>query len=305
MIDQIDHDIKLSRNIMLQPRQVAKLTGMVKLPVLSKHLNVTTEPKENVGDITGVHSVETYATIKTGTKRVAATLVNNSGEKVTIKKGTVIGRLKAANAVPICLTPKSSMDSDVLKYVQRTNRVEDIPKYGNTGMKSENPKPEKPAFTPERSDKLFSKLDLSGMEEWPDDIQHEAVELFKEYHHLFTLSDLELGCTSNIKHEIKLNNEVPFKDRYRRIPPEQFEEVRNHLQDMLKIRAIRHSCSPWASAVVLVQKKDGSLRFCIDLRHLNSRTIKDAYSLPQIEESLDCLNEACIFMSLDLKSGYW
>ena len=68
MIDQID--MKLSRNIMLQPRQAAKLTGMVKLPVLSKCLNVTTEPKENVGDITGVHLVETYATIKTGTKEL-------------------------------------------------------------------------------------------------------------------------------------------------------------------------------------------------------------------------------------------
>ena len=56
---------------------------------------------------------------------------------------------------------------------------------------------------------------------------------------------------------------------------------------------------------MLVKKKDGTLRFCIDLRKLNSHMIKDAYSLPQIEESLDCLNGACIFSSLDLKSGYW
>ena len=130
------------------------------------------------------------------------------------KKGTVVGRLKAANAVPICLAPKSSTDNDVLKYAQRMNEVGNVPEYKNTGMKTENPKPEKPTFTSERSDKLFSKLDLSGMEDWSDDIQHEAVELFKEFHHLFALSDLELGCTSNIKHEIKLNNEVPFKDRY-------------------------------------------------------------------------------------------
>ena len=74
---------------------------------------------------------------------------------------------------------------------------------------------------------------------------------------------------------------------------------------MLDIGAIRHSCSPWASAVVLVWKKVGSLRFCINLRHLNSCTIKDAYSLPRIKESLDCLKSACIFTSLDLKSGYW
>ena len=65
------------------------------------------------------------------------------------------------------------------------------------------------------------------------------------------------------------------------------------------------SVSLWASPVVLVRKKDGSLRFCIDLRKLNSRTIKGAYSLPQIEKLLDCLNEAVIFTSLDLKAGYW
>ena len=201
-------------------------------------MNVMTEPKENVGDVTSVNSVKTYATIKTGTKRVTVALVNNSGEKVTIKKGTVVGRLKAANTVPICIAPKSSMDNDVLEYGQRMKEVGDVPEYGNTSTKTGNPKPERPALTPERSNKLFGKLDLSGLEEWPDDIQHEAVELFKEYHHLFALSDLELGCTSNIKHEIKLNNEVPFKDRYRRIPPQQIEEVRNHLQDMLKIGVI-------------------------------------------------------------------
>ena len=74
---------------------------------------------------------------------------------------------------------------------------------------------------------------------------------------------------------------------------------------MIEIGAIWKSASPWASVVVLVRKKDGSLRFCIDLRKLNARTIKDAYSLPCIEESLDCLNGAQIFISLDLKSGYW
>ena len=74
---------------------------------------------------------------------------------------------------------------------------------------------------------------------------------------------------------------------------------------MLEIGAIRKSNSPWASTVVLVRKKDGSLRFCIDLRKLNARTVKDAYSLPRIEDSLDSLNSSCIFTSIDLKAGYW
>ena len=59
------------------------------------------------------------------------------------------------------------------------------------------------------------------------------------------------------------------------------------------------------SAIVLVHKKDGALRFCIDLRKLNERTVKDAYSLPRIEDLLDSLNGSCIFTSIDLKSGYW
>ena len=74
---------------------------------------------------------------------------------------------------------------------------------------------------------------------------------------------------------------------------------------MMEIGAIQKLARPRASVVVLVTKKGGSLRFCIDLRKLNARTIKDAYSLPHIEESLHCLSGAQIFTSLNLKSGYW
>ena len=74
---------------------------------------------------------------------------------------------------------------------------------------------------------------------------------------------------------------------------------------MLDLGAIRPSDSPWCSAVVLVKKKSGELRFCIDLRKLNARTVKDAYSLPRIDETLERLKGSCIFSSLDLKSGYW
>ena len=83
-----------------------------------------------------------------------------------------------------------------------------------------------------------------------------------------------------MQHEIQLNDKTPFKERYR-IPPHQYEEVRKHLQEMLDIGAIHRSTSPWASPVVLVCKKDGSLWFCIHLKKLNNQTIKDAQSLPR------------------------
>ena len=84
-----------------------------------------------------------------------------------------------------------------------------------------------------------------------------------------------------------------------------YDDVRAHIQEMLDIGAIRKSHSLWVSAVVLVRKKDGGLRFCRDLRKLNKQAIKDAYSLPQIDETLDSLQGSQWFSSLDLKSGYW
>ena len=71
-----------------------------------------------------------------------------------------------------------------------------------------------------------------------------------------------------------------LKSGYGCIPPGMYDEVKSHIQELLDVGAIRPSNSPWASAVILAHKKDGKLRFCIDLQKLNARTIKDAYSLP-------------------------
>ena len=111
----------------------------------------------------------------------------------------------------------------------------------------------------------MSKLDLSGIKDWKSEEQKEAKDLILEYGSLFALKDIDLGKTDKVKHTIKLDDYMPFKERYRCIPPHQYEEVKQHLKEMLEIGAISESKSPWASVVVLVRKKDGSLRFCIDL----------------------------------------
>lgn len=133
----------------------------------------------------------------------------------------------------------------------------------------------------------------------------EACNTIYRWRHLFCTSPTDLGRTDVVKHEINLTTDVPFREPYRRIPPAMIEEVRQTLREMLEAGAIRKSSSPYCSNVVLCRKSDGSLRFCIDLRKLNNRTIKDAYTLPRIEDTLDRLVGAKYFSKLDLKSGYW
>ena len=146
---------------------------------------------------------------------------------------------------------------------------------------------------------------MEGLDSWTPEQQQSAKHLLVESADVFSQNDLDLGKCNILKHAIKITDPQPFKERYRRIPPHLYEEVKNHLQEMVEVGAIRRSFSPWASAVVLVRKKDGVLRLCIDLHKLNNRTIKDGYSLPKIEDALDCLHGAVWFFTLDLKSGYW
>ena len=91
-------------------------------------------------------------------------------------------------------------------------------------------------------------------------------QMLMEYHDIFSLDKNEIGCTDAAEHIIELLDEEPFKEKFWRIAPPLLDEVREHLQEMLDGGAIHPSQSPWCNAVVLVQKKDGGLRFCIDFR---------------------------------------
>lgn len=135
--------------------------------------------------------------------------------------------------------------------------------------------------------------------------QARAKDFLNNWKHIFSCGPTDLGCTTLVEHEIKLSDPTPFKEAHRRIPPGMYEEVREHLKDMLDTGAVRESNSPFSSNIVLVRKKDNTLRFCIDFRRLNSRTVQDAYALPRIDETIDCLVGSKYFSKLDLRSGYW
>lgn len=113
--------------------------------------------------------------------------------------------------------------------------------------------------------------------------------------------DEDIGISTTVTHSINLTDDTLIKIPHRRIPPNQIEEVRQHIQQLLKQGIIRKSRSPYAAPIVIVKKKDGSLRLCVDYRALNAKTIKDAYPFPRIEETLDLLKILCHSKSVWMK----
>lgn len=122
---------------------------------------------------------------------------------------------------------------------------------------------------------------------------------------VFSKGDHDLGRTHFTLHQIDTGGAKPVKLPPRRVPLHLQQEVSEHLKQMLDNDIVQPSHSPWAAPIVLVRKRDGGLRFCIDYRKLNEVTRKDAYPLPRIDDALDCLSKACWFSTLDLASGYW
>ena len=113
-----------------------------------------------------------------------------------------------------------------------------------------------------------------------------------------------MGCTDLLKHRIVLTTDIPIAQPYRRIPPSQLREVRDHLDKLLSQDIIAPSSSPYAAPIVLVRKKSGELRMCCDYRKLNSFTRKYAFPIPRMEECIDALTGAKYFSALDLASRY-
>ena len=129
--------------------------------------------------------------------------------------------------------------------------------------------------------------------------------LLKEFADIFMEPGGKLGRTNIVQHTIDTGDSKPIKQPLRRAPFKQQEIIEQEVEKMLEAGVVQPSDSPWSSPVVLVRKKDGSHRFCVDFRRLNRETRGDAYPLPRIDESFDTLSGNQFFSTLDLASGYW
>jgi hypothetical protein len=160
------------------------------------------------------------------------------------------------------------------------------------------------AVTAEKQEVLLNLVEESGA-----DLSAGERDLFYQlllsYADVMACSTSDLGRTDKLQHRINTGDAHPIRQSVCRVPLHRQEEVRKLLNQMLEKGVIEPSTSPWASLIVLVQKKDGSTRFCVDYRKVNDVTLKDAYPLPRIDTTLDALHGSQWFTTLDLLTGYW
>ena len=133
----------------------------------------------------------------------------------------------------------------------------------------------------------------------------EMLALLREFRDVFAADMSELGDSDIALHRIDTQGLPPVHIPSRRTAEHTRKVIDEELDEMLKHGIVRPSKSPYSSPVVIVTKKDGGMRFCIDYRRLNEQTKIDQYPLPRIDDALDSLSGARYFSTLDLASGYW
>jgi hypothetical protein len=133
----------------------------------------------------------------------------------------------------------------------------------------------------------------------------ELVTLLEEFRGIFAKNPKRPGRTDRVRHEIDTGTNRPINVAPYRLGPIEKQKVAEEIKVMRENDIVRPSRSPWAAPVVLVTKKDGTIRFCVDYRKINAITKKDVYPLPRIDEALDAMHGATFFSTLDLASGYW
>ncbi len=144
--------------------------------------------------------------------------------------------------------------------------------------------------TPKEIPKHLAELYDSGTKDLVDEEQrNKGFDLLCENATVFSSDSSDLGRTDIVKHQIITGSAKPIKQPPRRLSLAKRDVACQAVDKILKEGVIEPSTSPWSSTVVVVAKKNGSLRFCVDYRKLDDVTVKDSYPLPRIDDTLDAL----------------
>ncbi|CAG8591515.1 5232_t:CDS:1, partial [Paraglomus occultum] len=187
------------------------------------------------------------------------------------------------------------------KRVDAELENEELAERGNKGFGSSGTEHKNPIK------RVFKIMQANGRE-ISNGQKEQLSKLLAGYADIFRQESNDINTTVNhTEHFIRLTDYTPIHEANRVMPPVKKQFLKAEIEQMLKTGVISESppSVPWGFQVVIVQKKDGSLRLCVDYRRLNQVTIKDGYPLPRIEDIISRMGKAKYFTSLDLASGYW
>lgn len=135
--------------------------------------------------------------------------------------------------------------------------------------------------------------------------KQQLISVLNSFTDVFDTSLTTFGQCLTAEHRIPTEPGNIVRHRPYRVSLSERKAIEAHVAEMLSKDVIRPSSSPWSSPVILVKKRDGTMRFCVDYRRLNKLTTKDVYPMPRIDDALDTLAGSSFFSSLDMRSGYW
>jgi len=145
----------------------------------------------------------------------------------------------------------------------------------------------------------------SLLQQLPDGLDAEQrQQLLQNYQDIFSTGTYDMGRTNLVEHEINTGNHPPIRQGLRRHPIAHLDVTDEQVRELVRNDLVEPAASPWAANVVLIRKKDGTYRLCVDYRALNAVTYKDTYPLPHIDTCLGSMDGATWFSTLDLRSGY-
>ena len=315
-IDENKVPIFLDRKVKLQPGQaVVAIFRMKNLNSLSDSKQVCLVPNPN--SQSSVILGRSFSVTRNGL--CVSVLLNTLDTTVSIQRGKKLGyalpmrtdyeetqNLKKHN-VKDC--PHHANKNKILKRINELRSIHKLfsmKSETDDGLSSCSNFPERPSSYELDSDKpvlpeiehLKGKIGEGDFEKLWDVLNRNA--------DVFSKHKADIGCYNFVEHEIELEEgAVPHREGARRMTPHKSEACRAEIKMLLEYDMIEPSKLPWARGVVMAKKKGGQLRFCCDFRYLNAVTIKDAYPIPRIDESLSKLGDAKFFTTLDLGSAFW
>ena len=220
-----------------------------------------------------VYSGRTLLPLKT--TKLQVPILNTRSREVTLLRGTLLGKVFTAEA--------NTSTTSSLNRVSRI-RAED-------------------AVSPAHEEVIKKMVD--GLPPELTSEREKVRDLLTQHRTILSTGDHDVGRTPLVEHTIDTGDHRPIRQPLRRQPFQQQTYIDEETNRMLEYGIIEPAASPWASNVVLVKKKDGSLRFCVDYRRLNTITYKDSYPLPLIDNCLNALSGSSWYSTLDLRSGYY